>query len=256
MMGAGRVTGHLVDSPAAIQQVADSLSGLARQAAARSPGAPLLYAVGDGNHSFATAKMIWERLKKEAGDGAARRHHPARYCLVELINVHDRGLAFEPIHRVVFNVRAAELLEEAQAFFDRAHAGCRILTQASLSELRIEADRLWQTGLQAIPFLTADRYGILTIENPPCTLASGSLQGFLDAYQRSRPSAKIDYIHGAASVVELGLQPGNIGFHLPPISKQQLFSAILHEGALPRKTFSLGEADDKRFYLECRRIAR
>jgi len=254
MMHAGRVTGYRVDAPALMQQVADSLRRLAGQAAARSPGAPLLYAVGDGNHSFATAKMIWERQKQEAGAGLDREHHPARYCLVELINVHDRGLTFEPIHRVVFNADPAELLEHARAFLKSAQSRSRVLTCAGLQDLRSAADQLWQTNTQAIAFLTADRYGILIIEDPPCALAVGSLQALLDAYQGRSPAARIDYIHGAASLFELGSQPGNIGFHLPPISRQQLFGSILRDGALPRKTFSLGEADDKRFYLECRGI--
>jgi len=254
MMQAGRVAGYLVDAPALIRQVADSLTRLAGQAADRSPGAPLLYAVGDGNHSFATAKMIWERLKREAGAGFDRDGHPARYCLAELINVHDSGLSFEPIHRVVFNANPDDLLAHAGAFFRAAQARCRVVTCASHQELRSAAARLWQEGEQAIAFLAADRCGLLMIEDRPGELAVGSLQSLLDDYQAGCPAARIDYIHGSASLFELGAQPGNIGLHLPPISRQQLFSAILRAGALPRKTFSLGEADDKRFYLEGRRI--
>ena len=109
-------------------------------------------------------------------------------------------------------------------------------------------------GSHRIPFISAAGPGLLTLENPSLHLAVANLQAFLDEYLKQEPKARLDYIHGAAAVTQLGSKPGNIGFLLPAISKHDLFKTIILDGALPRKTFSMGEADEKRFYLECRRI--
>ena len=173
--------------------------------------APLLFAVGDGNHSLATAKQCYENLKKVTPE-SERAALPARYALVEVVNNHDDALTFEPIHRVVFGVEPEALLEAFKAYYPGAHEG------------RGEGQ-----------------------------LAVGTLQAFLDSYVQDH-GGEIDYIHGDEVTDELGSKPGNIGFKLPAMGKEQLFKTVMADGVLPRKTFSMGHAQDKRYYVEARKI--
>jgi hypothetical protein len=214
----------------------------------------MLYAMGDGNHSFATAKAIWEQLKSKAADAAEVMDHPARYALVELVNVHDPGLEFEAIHRVLFDVDVEELLNQADGYYRQAGTPCRIEWYDDHDAAEVAA--AGAGAAHAIPFAAAGRHGLLLIDTPALTLEVATLQNFLDEYLKNHPSARIDYIHGEEAVTRLGGQQGNIGFYLPSISKHDLFRTIVRDGALPRKTFSMGEADEKRFYLEARRITR
>ena len=110
-------------------------------------------------------------------------------------------------------------------------------------------------GSHAIPFIAGGRHGLLTVVRPHLTLAVATLQEFLDAYLAAGGRGHIDYIHGADAVERLSAADDAIGFLLPALSKHELFRTIVRDGALARKTFSMGEADEKRFYLECRRIA-
>jgi hypothetical protein len=214
----------------------------------------MLYAMGDGNHSFATAKAIWEQLKSEASDGDDIMAHPARYALVELVNVHDPGLEFEAIHRVIFDVDADDLFNKAGDYYRQLGTPCRIEWYDDLDAATAAAEA--SGTAHAVPFVAAGRFGLLKIDAPTLTLEVATLQNFLDGYLESQPDARIDYIHGDDAVTRLGSQQGNIGFYLPSISKHDLFRTIVRDGALPRKTFSMGEADEKRFYLEARRITR
>ena len=221
----------------------------------------MLYAMGDGNHSFATAKAIWETLKSEASDPSAEASdhadimdHPARYALVELVNVHDPGLEFEAIHRVLFDVDADDLFRKAGEYYRQAGTPCRIEWYDDLAAANAAAEA--SSAAHTVPFVAAGRFSLLRIDNPALTLEVATLQNFLDDYLQSRPEARIDYIHGEEAVTRLGSQKGNVGFYLPSISKHDLFRTIVRDGALPRKTFSMGEADEKRFYLEARRITR
>jgi uncharacterized protein (DUF1015 family) len=207
--------------------------------------------MGDGNHSFATAKAIWEKLKEDADDAGDVMGHPARYALVELVNVHDPGLEFEAIFRVVFNVDVADLLNRARDYFRKTETPCQVENFDSHEEAASVAAAF--EG-HAIPFMTEEGYGVLKVFNPTLTLEVATLQNFLDDYLAECPNARIDYIHGEEAVTRLGGQQGNIGFYLPSISKHDLFRTIVRDGALPRKTFSMGEADEKRFYLEARKI--
>ena len=120
--------------------------------------------------------------------------------------------------------------------------------------MRSKAAALSRPGLHVIPFVAGKALGLVCIDKPVLTLEVGSLQAFLDAYLQEKPAAKVDYIHGADVLVELGSQQGNIGFALPVLSKFDFFRTVILDGALPRKTFSMGEAHEKRFYLECRKI--
>lgn len=211
----------------------------------------MLYAMGDGNHSFATAKAIWEQLKKDAADPADVMSHPARYALVELVNVHDPGLEFEAIFRVVFNVDVKDLLNSAEDYYRDQNIPCQVDICNSLEEANAAAAEF---DGHAIPFVTSSGYGVLKVFNPSLTLEVATLQNFLDAYLEDHSEARIDYIHGQEAVTRLGGQQDNIGFYLPSISKHDLFRTIVRDGALPRKTFSMGEADEKRFYMEARKI--
>jgi len=194
--------------------------------------APFQFAVGDGNHSLATAKECYERQKRltepEQWDSL-----PARWALCEVVNLHDEALEFEPIHRVVFDVKGKELLEALRMAFPGAHNG-----EGEGHILRY----VWEAG-----------EGTVTVPHPSHQLAVGTLQAFLDEYVKDH-GGSIDYIHGGEVARDLGRRPGNMAFLLPPMGKDQLFPTVLHDGVLPRKTFSMGEANDKRFYLEVRKI--
>jgi hypothetical protein len=259
MLNGGHVKGWHVNTPAAIEQVKKGLSALA------DPGyfaekyniqdkPVVLYAMGDGNHSFATAKAIWEELKKTATDQQTIMHHPARFALVELVNVHDPGLEFEAIHRVVFDIEPENLLTSMAEFC--ASQGATVTLHRCADQTELAARQAMEAGenRHLIPFVDANGPGLLVVENPAFHLTVATLQSFLDDYLEKNAGARIDYIHGEEPVTRLGSQPGNIGFYLPAISKHDLFKTIILDGALPRKTFSMGEADEKRFYLECRKI--
>ncbi len=197
----------------------------------------LLFAVGDGNHSLATAKECYERRKgmtaPEQWPGL-----PSRYALCEVVNLHDDSLEFEPIHRVVFGVEPGELLDALMNFYPSAIRG-------------------GGEG-HVLPF-TINRWsqGEITITAPTAQLPVGTLQNFLDEYIAAHPKARVDYIHGADEARQLAEEREDaVAFLLPPMGKEELFPTVIHDGVLPRKTFSMGEAHDKRFYLEARKIRR
>jgi len=255
MMNSGHTKGYAIDTPELIQQVADALEQLASaEVFAEKYNAEgkdvLLYAMGDGNHSLATAKAIWEKIKTETDDLQSEMNNPARYALVELVNIHDQGLQFEPIHRVIFNVKPEQLLNDMQEYFS---GNCSIERFNNITEMKSKAAAVDNDQLHIIPFNDADGYGYIQISNPQYTLELASLESFLNDYL-DKTGGKVDFIHGDDVVNELGVKAGNMGFFFPPISKHSLFKTIIFDGALPRKTFSMGEADEKRFYLEARKI--
>lgn len=192
----------------------------------------LVYAVGDGNHSLATAKTCWENLKPTLSD-AEKETHPARFALVEVMNIHDSALEFEPIHRVVFDVEPKKLIDALLKFYP-------------------DTDKK-DNGGQHIQYIIGDVTEDLYIKNSDSNLAVGTLQNFLDVYVKEH-GGEVDYIHGCDAVKKLAKEDNTIGFLLPAMQKNELFPTIIKDGALPRKTFSIGEAWDKRFYLECKKI--
>lgn len=196
--------------------------------------APLLFAVGDGNHSLASAKATYEELKAAIGEEAASTH-PARYALAEVVNIHDSALKFEPIYRVMFRVNPEELIGELKAY------------AAGLSG---------DAGEQRIEYIAGESTDTICIAHPVRQLTVGTLQEFLDGYLKAHPEAGIDYIHGEEAVRRLSLEPGSVGFLFSGMGKDELFRTVMFDGALPRKTFSMGHAEDKRYYLECRKISR
>ena len=250
MLGSGHLNGYFVDDLTLETQVVSALEALANPAAFQqkygtgSDQSVLLFAMGDGNHSFATAKAIWDDIKHQVGP-----NHPARYALVEIENVHDDGLIFEPIHRVVFNVNENFQAAMRKYWGDnfRLHA-CRDLAEL-LHRVNHPSD-----GEQLFGIISATGYAVVGVSNPESNLPVGTLQAFLDSWQHDKGYAKIDYLHGTDVLDALGRQPGNLGFYLPGISKSDFFKTVVLDGALPRKTFSMGEAIEKRFYMECRKI--
>ena len=194
---------------------------------------PLLFAVGDGNHSLASAKAAYEEVKAKLGASKAAEH-PSRYALCEVVNIHDEALKFEPIYRVVFGV-------EQESF---------------LSELREYAKALsGEAEAQTVEYFYGEgNFGNITFEHPSQQLTVGTLQTFIDAYIKEHKGVEVDYIHGEGSVMALSKKEGAIGFIFGGMEKSQLFKTVIFDGALPRKTFSMGHAEDKRYYLECRRI--
>ena len=248
MEGGGAICGYHVNQPSIEEQLVLALQKLkSAERQTKRYGIsehPLLYAVGDGNHSLATAKSIWEMMKSDVPS-----NHPARYALVEIVNLHDPSIVFEPIHRVVMHIEF-NLELEIKTFFNEE---IEISTQDNPAKLRsIVEDQ--QSEYQVFGFIFEGNAKTIKITNPPHTLAVGSLQRFLDSMKDKYPSMEIDYIHGDQAITELSAMPGNAGFVLPAMGKYKLFEAVLKNGPLPRKTFSMGEAKDKRYYLECRKI--
>lgn len=254
MQKGGHIKGYLVKDEGQIKGAIDALTALIdKDAYAKkynTDQAPLLFAMGDGNHSFATAKANWERIKAEKGL-TAKDEHPARYCLVELENVHDEGIVFEPIHRVIFNVgdKAVEWISNK---LTEQNGSCEVRNFNSMDELHKAMDG--KAG-HVIPFVNGKGVGCFYVEHPAAQLEVGTLQNALDILIKETAGATIDYIHGADVVMDLGTKEGNMGFLLPHMDKSAFFRTVIFDGALPRKTFSMGEANEKRYYLECRSIS-
>jgi hypothetical protein len=250
MLGSGHLCGYRVNNPQMEAQVISALEKLAEPTAfAERYGVDgeqgvLLFAMGDGNHSLATAKAIWEKTKATVG-----MDHPARYALVEIENVHDAGLEFEPIHRVLFDMRRP-LLEAMQAGFA---GNLRVQPAASVDDMVRAVDQ--SVAEQSVGLIDADGCKVITFTQPTSNLAVGTLQAFLDDFVKNGGAGHIDYVHGEDVVAKLGTQPGNAGLYVPGMDKGDLFKTVILDGALPRKTFSMGEAKEKRFYMECRKIA-
>ena len=312
--------GHLrvwgVQDDDALAPVSNALSALWEKADG------LLYAVGDGNHSLATAKACWD-ARKPTLSPEARKTHPARYALAEIVNLHSPALAFEPIHRVLFGVDMHDLLQSYQQFLSArgmsltpavspsgvpsgkqppaaAQPSPAIREKPDPSASPSPAIREKQSPADALPspatherqmpadvqpspvpsgkqppaatqpssaaceaqasncdhltFISADTCIDVRVENPSNPLPVAILQPFLDDYLRTHPAARIDYVHGASAVRALCQSPHTTGILLPAIDKAALFPAVRQGGVLPRKTFSMGEADEKRYYMECRKI--
>ena len=238
MMDGGHIKGYFTPSDSSVSEgIISALRGLL---AASEDG--FLFAVGDGNHSLATAKKHWENVREKLPE-AERESHPARYCLVEIVNIHDNGLQFEPIHRVTFGLTKEKLIEAANTYFASQDIK---FSDASAFAKEGNAD-----GSQTILVTTGKEDFTMVIGKPSHTLAVGSLQGFLDSIESDK--VHTDYIHGEDSVRSLAAED-KLGFLLPDVSKNSFFETISKEGVFPRKTFSMGEAIEKRYYLEAKKI--
>lgn len=241
MLGGGRLRGWAVEDPALIAQINEALAALADPAAfaQRWPDAagqePMVLAVGDGNHSLATAKAYWEELKSTLTE-SQRSRHPARWCLAEVCNVHSPAIEIEPIHRVVFGVPAGEL-SRAMLAWDATGTG-----NAAADQHVVLADAAGQTEV------------VLRKSQAPLTV--GSVEAFLADWLPAHPEASVDYIHGADTARALAADPRRpaTAILLPDFAKADLFRGVVLGGVLPRKTFSMGHAEEKRYYNECRVI--
>ncbi len=251
MLGSGHLTGYSLEKESIREQVMDALYALIDPDTFANkyklkPGEyePLLFAMGDGNHSLATAKSIWEKIKPEVG-----LDHPARYALVEIENVHDPALEFEPIHRLIFEVNE-DIFKAMQGFWGEKLQIKDLPSKEAMIEIVDDAVEPWHQ----IGMITPKGYKLIEIHEPEDNLPVGTLQKFLDAFLEDGGAEDIDYIHGTKVLIEKGRKMGNIGFYVPGMDKSDLFKTVILDGALPRKTFSMGEAKEKRFYMECRRI--
>ena len=227
MQGGGSIRGWLV--PAAEQtRILEALTALGTNSGEANP---LVYAMGDGNHSLATAKAYYEEWKA-ANPQADTANCPMRYALVELVNLHSPALEFEAIHRILNQIDTDKLLADMTAALD----------------LRTDAE-----AQQAFTVICGGKQQKYYIHRPTSNLTVGSVQSFLDGWLKAN-GGKIDYIHGADVVEKLAAEANSLGILLPDMLKSELFPTVIADGALPRKTFSMGHAADKRFYMECRKI--
>ena len=234
MQGGGSIAGYLVDKSAqanvleALEKLGDKEQFNKKYNLNDTP--VLLFAMGDGNHSLATAKTFYENLKK-ANPDMDMSNHPARYALAEIVNLHSNALQFEAIHRIVRNTDIDALISA-------------MTEQLQLSDTPSE---------QSFSYYVNGAEKTVYIGKTSSNLTVGSLQMFLDSYLKAN-GGEIDYIHGTDAVKKLADKHNGIGFILPDMNKNQLFPTVIKDGALPRKTFSMGHAQDKRFYIESRMI--
>jgi len=223
MLGGGHIVGYRLpaDQTERILAAQETLMG--------GKDNPLLFAVGDGNHSLATAKECYTLLKQSIGEEKAK-NHPARYALVEAVNIHDAALDFEPIYRVIFDCDTEELKKDLKAHFEAADNNAFF-------------EYVTKEGREQIPMTLAE--GQLIV---------GALQDYLDEWLKAHPAARVDYIHEEGETVALAQKDHAAGFLFTGMGKADLFPAVAASGSLPRKTFSMGVSRDKRYYLEARRI--
>jgi hypothetical protein len=250
MFDSGHLSGYAVNGDHETK-IIEALRGLAKPetfAAKYGIGKDqpvLLFAMGDGNHSLATAKAIWEKNKAQVG-----MDHPSRYALVEIENVHDEGLEFEPIHRVLFGLKKDLFAELKKAFGNNL-----TYAEAPSAEAMVKRVNATQGAKQAIGLVGGGKnFTVVEFSNASSNLAVGTIQTFLDDFLKNGGAEKIDYVHGEDVVTRLGWQAGNAGIYLAGMHKSDLFKTVILDGALPRKTFSMGEAREKRFYMEARKI--
>ncbi|MDE2453596.1 MAG: DUF1015 family protein, partial [Burkholderiales bacterium] len=252
MQGGGHVAGHRVDAARA-ERAVQALCALAEPRAfgARygvADGTPaMLFAVGDGNHSLATAKSIWEASKARLGPD-----HPSRYALVEVENIHDPALEFEPIHRLLFGVKADLRRALAEAFGPRLVLSEMADAAAMRAHVAAAPESRPAVGLVE----PGGRFALAELADPPSGLAVACFQPFVDRLIEGGAAAEVDYVHGDDTLARLAQAPGHAGLHFPVPGKSALLRRVVHEGPLPRKTFSMGEAHEKRYYVEARRIRR
>jgi len=244
MMNSGSVKGWAVSSEYDIEYLRSTLQKLA-EANTEKDGSTFLFAVGDGNHSLATAKATWEDYKKNHPD---IKNCNMKYALIEIVNIYDTGLTFEPIHRVLFDIDSEGLMN-----FIGDKLGGKKEQLSSFDDLKKKIDNsksdfgfiFEKNGKTEFVFMKTE------IKELPISQLQPAIDQFL---LNCNKKGSIDFIHGADELLRLGSQKGITAIYLPPIDKDSFFATINGKGPLPRKSFSMGEADEKRFYLECRQI--
>ena len=255
MCNGGSITGWAVESEAEIAGVTAAVEKVAEKNRA-ADGSTFLFAVGDGNHSLATAKAVWDEYKEkliaEGADEAALKNSAVRYALVEIVNIYDKGLTFEPIHRVIFDSDVKSLI---LYLADKLGGTVSEIASAEKLEAAVKASSA-DFGF-AYKLDGAQKYVLLKTDIKE--LAVARLQPEIDSFLKGSikidgNTPEIDYIHGSEETLKLGERDNAVGILLPPIAKDSFFETINGRGPLPRKSFSMGEADEKRFYLECRKL--
>ncbi len=241
MMDGGSLEGWLVSDENLLDETAEAISKLKRHD-------NMLYCVGDGNHSLATAKTIWEQIKIGLSE-EEKENHEKRFALCEVINVQDSAVEFMPIHRVMFHVNPAQCV---QFIVERLKAKG---LDAKLLFGRFRKETTTQDGGFIIPFQYRDGSGKIIIEKPNHPLAVGEVQSIFEDYISKTKGSSIDYIHGDEAFTSLSKDYDNIGFYFDSLKKEEFFDMIIRCGVLPKKTFSLGEAEEKRYYMECRLLS-
>ncbi|MBE6569868.1 MAG: DUF1015 domain-containing protein [Ruminococcaceae bacterium] len=222
MLGGGHVHGYAVKD-----EKLDALMELIAAYEAENAGG-VVYAMGDGNHSLAAAKAHYENLKAAHGADAVK-DHPARWALCEITSLEDESLVFEPIYRLLINCDPADVLRELTAVTGDA-------------------------GEQKIHVIADGQTKDIAFTSPTHALTVGTLQNFIDAYCAAHPGVTCDYIHGDDTLRQLAENENTVGFLFDGMDKGELFPYVDAHGTLPRKTFSMGEAKSKRYYLEARVI--
>jgi uncharacterized protein (DUF1015 family) len=258
MMKGGHISGYRIEDEALMGKLIQGFEKLADPALIREKYSlteekpVLLFAVGDGNHSLASAKAHWENVKKTL-TGEQVEIHPARFALVEVVNVHDKSLEVEPIHRELFNVDSEALLKALSSYCKENGSDLKVKYHDSRTIMNIE-ELAGDYHTHMFSIVTKDRSGTILIKNPKANIPVGTIQIFLDEFLKNNPSTRIDYIHGTDVIDKLSAKDGNMGFILPPIQKSDLFRSVILDGVMPRKTFSMGEAHEKRYYIEGKKI--
>jgi len=271
MEKSGHLAGYHVSAATDMEVVVESLRKLATKDrfqakyGAKDDQNPILFAVGDGNHSLATAKRCWETLKANG----AKEDHPSRFALVEINNVHDDGLKFHPIHRLIEGVNPDDLFQSMQKFFEAEGSavsfeeGARLGEEdvndrtcgSSLSSGSTQEDSLASGHCHQFEFLCQSKRGVVNVARPKRVLAVATLDAWLNGYV-SEKEAELDYVHEEYTIEgKTQSDDRTMGFLLPTIDKNDLVRTVVKEGVLPRKTFSMGHAPEKRFYCECRKFA-
>jgi hypothetical protein len=265
MLGGGGISGWFLDDVADWAFLARGLESLVRRALTRgdsgSPGeAPFLFAVGDGNHSLATAREVWMEYKKAHAGDPALMGHPCRYALAEIENLYDPAIQFEPIHRALFNISLDGLVARLSALpgFSCRPAGSGTSGDEAGGRAALSRFVAEPTVHNRLGLVSGTRCVMVEYRAPG--LATVSLQPLLDEFTQNsgggNGAPSIDYIHGEDEVFRLASDPAahTVGILLPPVKKSGLFETVARSGPLPRKSFSMGEAVEKRYYLECRGI--
>lgn len=258
MQNGGEITGWGIESDQEIAEIEKKLNEIAEQNT-ESDGSVFLFAVGDGNHSLATAKAVWEEHKKALiAEGKSEQEiqsSPVRYAMAEIVNLYDAGLTFEPIHRVLFNCNPKKIIDFLAEKFEGSIAEYE--DEIQLAAAVKDSSKGANFGFC---FTESGKTRFCAILTQIKELAVARLQPKLDDFINAENSAgkgssiEIDYIHGEKDLLELGKKENSLAILLPPISKDSFFATINGSGPLPRKSFSMGEADEKRFYMESRRL--
>jgi Protein of unknown function (DUF1015) len=248
----GTLTGYAIDDSESINLIADTLAVLYDTSCkTQNTDHPLFFAMGDGNHSLATAKAHWETTKKALRDAGATDDvimaHPARFALAEIVNIHSPGLRFEPIHRAIFSDSINNMAEYVQKH--PLVKSATLLDESSLKALLLSEDGQSKAGIW-----DGQSYFVLEFTDPTAKLPPAYIDEIFASYNAEFPSkAKIDFIHGWDDTKKLSKENA-LGCFVPVITRERLFQWVGKNGPLPRKAFSMGDAEEKKYYMECRKI--